>query len=338
MSLLKGTFTGCRYKVDGQVNHMTKMIRMIQEGAFAAPPGRTRGTSVGWARSDNFLETDFDDTSMWIFGPWRVFVLRIEKTNVPATLVKAHANKQIKTWCKEHERERCPRIIRREIEDQILQDLLPKSLPKTSAIEVAWNEVEQRLWFASTAESANDRFRQLFKSTFGLEITPLEEKTFAAEFYLWLWWLTEHAEGVATLEDMEPATVWIWIEDLLSFCSPGDTDNKVVLTGDKAPTSPESRTALRDGKLPRAIKLGLRQEDTEFAVTLREDGTNFNSAKLPKTETKNDEAHVYERLGLVDRLASILDGMFKHFISKRLAKDWPPRALTEWVGSHEDAA
>jgi hypothetical protein len=68
--------------------------------------------------------------------------------------------------------------------------MILKTLPRVQVFEFCWNIVDGWVMFLSTSESANDRFRTLFRNTFNIVLVPFSPLDF----------LTERPEIAAALE------------------------------------------------------------------------------------------------------------------------------------------
>ena len=51
--------------------------------------------------------------------------------------------------------------------------MLARTLPRVAVHEFCWNIVDGWVLFHSTSDGANDHFRKLFRTTFGVTLTPL---------------------------------------------------------------------------------------------------------------------------------------------------------------------
>jgi len=173
MGILKGALSVRRYKVEG--NPPEQFRDYIKEGllaqAFHEPASKTHKEEVsGWVQVQNLLETNFEDYNSWLFEPYVLFSLRIDKKTVPATLLKAHVDLACKLWAENKGQPKCPAGVKREIKDQKELEMLKLTLPRVRTMEVCWNFDKGVVLFHSHSESANDHFRKLFHRTFGLEL------------------------------------------------------------------------------------------------------------------------------------------------------------------------
>lgn len=156
----------------------------------------------------------------------------------------------------------------------------------------------------------------------------------ASEFYLWLWYTSETTGGTMALGG-EHGEVTFWVDDRLAFRGSGEEKVTAVLTGEAPSTTLEARAALRGGKVLRDLKLALRREDREYAVTLRGPGIDLAGAKLPALVKGGDVAEsVYERMFLYEELHWMIGALFRRFAEERAGAGWEESlvpALRRWV-------
>ena len=123
-----------------------------------------------------------------------------------------------------------------------------------------------------------------------------------SEFLLWLWWYSEHREGLFRLP--EPVgDVTLWIDDRLAFRRPSDSRLTAVMTGDNPSASLEARAALAGGKVLHELRIGIKRDEREFFVTLKGPSLHFQATKLPPVVETSDEEPIHSRLYFYDELA-----------------------------------
>lgn len=159
----------------------------------------------------------------------------------------------------------------------------------------------------------------------------------AADFYLWLWFASEVGRGQIDVPDESPFT-W-WVDDRLSFRPAGEDKVNAVLTGDNPSTTPEARAALAGGKVLRDVRLALRRDDREYAVTLRGPGIAIAGAKLPALVKTGDPAEIiYERMFLYEELHWMVGAMFRRFAEERTGDGWSRMAdrMRAWASGRPE--
>lgn len=184
MGLLKGALTVRRFRVQGEVpdDFRTSYADALNDHAFRDPPSIAQGAeTVGWCRVNNLLDTEFNDLNDWLFDRYLMAALRTDKKVLPARLFRAHLDKRIAAWCIEHGRGKAPASVRAELKEALEQEMYARTLPRVAVVEFCWNVVDGWVIFHSTSESANDRFRKLFRTTFGLGLLPFSPLDFLTE-------------------------------------------------------------------------------------------------------------------------------------------------------------
>jgi recombination associated protein RdgC len=175
MGILKGGLTARRYLVEGEIpdDFRERYAEVLEMHQFRERKAAGAGEEVyGWVQAHNLLDNDFTDTNRWLYNHYVLVALRVDKKTLPSRLFKAHLEKRIKQWCADNGREKAPASIRTEQKDQLELEMLAKTLPSVAVVEFCWNIVDRWAIFHSTSDKANDRFRTLFRTTFGLVLTP----------------------------------------------------------------------------------------------------------------------------------------------------------------------
>lgn len=160
----------------------------------------------------------------------------------------------------------------------------------------------------------------------------------AAEFYTWLWWSTEQQEGVFDLG--EPiGRVDVWVDERLAFRTPSDSKVTAVLTGDNPSTTLEARAALAGGKVLEELRLGIRRDDREYAVTLKGAPMYFARLKLPQVLMEGEDSVIFDRMHLYEEVESVIGGLVRAFAAVRAAGEWESTTLPtirQWVLASEE--
>ncbi len=175
MGILSGALTVRRFRVLGEVpeGFRERYRERLNDYAFRTPPTEVGKEELeGWVQVQNLLDTDFDDLNTWLFDPYAVFALRVDKKVLPAKLLKAHVDKRCAAWAHEHGQDRCPASKRSEIKEALEEEWLKRTLPRVQVTELCWNQQAGYLVLHSLSESVSERVRKRFYQTFGLKIVP----------------------------------------------------------------------------------------------------------------------------------------------------------------------
>ena len=169
-------------------------------------------------------------------------------------------------------------------------------------------------------------------------IDLIETRRFlGSEFLMWLWFKTETHDGLMQLGEHGDLEV-VFDDSLVLEAYLAETERN-TFTGGAPAYSPEAKVALQQGKRVARAKLAVIKEGREWTFTLKAEGMDFSSVKIPAVLSRQEDEKFYERMYLVDELEDIVDALYKEFLQIRLSDQWHDRmvpAMREWVAS-EDA-
>ncbi len=166
------------------------------------------------------------------------------------------------------------------------------------------------------------------------------------EFLLWLWYTLTNDSDTIELTDGTEAAV-MFAKQLMLECPRAET-GKQVITFDGPTQLPESRRAIRSGKLPRKAGLIVQRQGAQYEFTLQAETFNVSSAKLPKIELSPagegngngngngngfGRARIEERVEQVRHLAETIDRLFETFLHRRLSSEWKTvlERISSWL-------
>lgn len=161
----------------------------------------------------------------------------------------------------------------------------------------------------------------------------------ASEFYLWLWFTSDSTGGTTSFG--EDGSVQFWVDDRLAFRNAGENKPTAILTGDNPGNTLEARAAVRGGKVLRDVRLALRRQDREYAVTLRGPGVEITAARLPGLLKAGDAQEILnERMFLYEELHWVLAHLFRQFAQARVSDTWGTTtlpAMSAWLDTRVHA-
>lgn len=323
MPVLSGSLPIRRYRVNSLNGTPPNFHTMLRDGLSANtyiesdPTSVWQGQRSGWASIDNYLNEDASHDCM--VGEYAVFSVRIDTKSAPPGRVRALLAKEIDAWKAERNAKHVPRDVKQQLKEQVTNDVLAKTPPRTKIIDVAWNTEQDWLVLGHLSDGIADAFMRNFGSSFGglgLELwqpfgTEEEmvsdlERT-AGDFYLWLWW------SIATGQELRG------VESIA-------IDGKIVLSGRGGETSvqhenvdavPEAKAALLDGKRPSMMKLKAEIDGLTYSFAVSGTRAFMPNLKLPEAAEKkarvDREAAIIDRLGAYDRLHDTFEGWIKDF-------------------------
>lgn len=171
----------------------------------------------------------------------------------------------------------------------------------------------------------------------------IQEKRFLGqEFLAWLWYKSEERGGAVDIPGTGDVLVVFEKHMLLEF-GEGETSEKVICRGLQTELK-EARAGLIMGKKPEQARIRLTRGDYEFNVTMTAATMEFRNVRLPKTVTEDDErddldsmeGRILERVSLIEELSSLVNELFRMYISIRASDQWAGelQKIRQWV--HQD--
>lgn len=325
LPVLSGSFPVRRYRVKNIANTPPDYYTMIREGlkigSFREPASPIwSGVRTGWCSIDNYLNDD--PSYQCMVGEYSVFGLRIDTKNAPAGQVRARLSKAMEAWKQEHGAKAVPKDVKQELRENVTNEVLFNTSPRTKVIDVAWDTTQDWVVLSNLSESVAEAFVRQFHASFpgltlelwqpfGTEedlLSDLEHR--AADFYLWLWWAIDTGEDLHGVDSIA-------------------VDGKVVLSGSTGETAVSSedinkvvevRPALRSGKRPSSMKLRFEWNGLEYAFTLNGSRMFIPSLKLPESAD--------DKKSRIDREAAILDRMGAYSALHDTMAEWVKSFLT----------
>lgn len=151
----------------------------LTEQAFRDTAALSRGEeAVGWVCQDNIMDTEFSNRNRWLFDHYVLLSMRVDKKVLPAPLFKAMVAKRVEGWCRENQKDVAPSRVRSDIRSAIEAELMARTLPRVKVVDACWHLAEGWVLVHNTTDRLNDRFRNIFRTTFGLVLEPFSPVDF----------------------------------------------------------------------------------------------------------------------------------------------------------------
>lgn len=168
----------------------------------------------------------------------------------------------------------------------------------------------------------------------------IEEKKFLGqEFLAWLWYKSEERGGAVDIPGTGDVLVVFEKHMLLEF-GEGESSEKVICRGLQTELK-EARAGLMMGKKPEQARIRIARGDYEFNVTMTAATLEFRNIRLPKTVASADEGddpesiegRILDRISLFEELSTLMNDLFRMFISLRASDEWPEelQKVRQWV-------
>ena len=170
-----------------------------------------------------------------------------------------------------------------------------------------------------------------------------EKRFLGQEFLTWLWYKSEERSGAIDLPGSGDISV-VFEKHLLLESGEGESQEKVICQGLQTELH-EARTGLRMGKKLEQARLVLAQGEYEWGLTIKASLFDFKSVKTPKTMASQEDAddpmavegRILEKIGLYEQAVSLMDGLFRLYLSLRLSAAWEAELakVQGWIRTKE---
>ncbi len=152
------------------------------------------------------------------------------------------------------------------------------------------------------------------------------------DFLTWLWFESERLDGHMEVEGLEPFT--LYVDDQIVLSAEHSESRENVLRKGNPASCAEAGAALAVGKKVARIKFRLETDEADSVFTLDADDLDFRGLRLPTPQTVTTVERVIERMELILHTTAIVDGLFARFLELRLGRTWESEvlpAMQQWV-------
>ncbi|GLI32688.1 recombination-associated protein RdgC [Desulforhabdus amnigena] len=336
----------------------------LEAGCFREPDDIQEQT-VGFASWEDFFESSFPYGS-YHKGEYVAFQFRCDQRKVPAIIVKKYIRDAVQKFRKENNDKWPSRQERQEIQEEVQNWLLNRSLPQPSTCEVVWNPAGKWMFLGTTSTKMMDAFLEHFEKHFNiypvplyhvhwaLNLIPLNERQkdilsalvplqspqamedgrfLGYEFLTWLWYFIENSEGrirISSVSGEKEAEIHLGERVVLTL--PGEGKEKVVCTT-QANSLHEARTALRQGKLVQEIQIFMMIGEDEYLLTLDSALWAVKGLKTPKQlkdyDEEDQDSLFLEKMYFLEDATSALNALYAKFLLERLSPAWESDSLPQ---------
>jgi hypothetical protein len=368
MGFFSGRVACCRYRVTGRslsAFHPEHVEKLAKHAIGKQRIAMGDGSQVGWIAGDHILDLKFDLAKNIIHDTLQ-FALRIDEQKIPGDLLRAYTQVELEGLAAHNPSGQPSARQRREArmlaKERLETEAKDGRYLRRKAIPILWDAPSGELIVASTAASAIERLRPLFKESFDRNLEPFGagRQAFA---------LAEATGQTRGVDDARP-TVFVPSQDHSVAWTPdeGDRDflgnefllwlwhhlhneSETIKLGDGSEVSamlartlvlecprgqtgresissegpaklPEALRAIQAGKLPRKAGLTLVRHDNQYELTLHAETFAVTGARLPPPEADDDRALQEERVTQLRNLLETLDLLYAAFLQRRLGDEW----------------
>ncbi len=171
MSLFTSSSSITRYKVHGKVKSpvLETVTHGLTKNTISEIDGQISDMAVGWTSFEKPFQPDFGG-SLFVYGNYFVFSLRIDKKNIAPKILKKHYTIEAAKRLAESGREYLSKTEKKMIKDHVI-NALSLRIPATPNIyDLVWEYEGSNLWFFSNLKAANEELETLFSKSFDLSL------------------------------------------------------------------------------------------------------------------------------------------------------------------------
>ncbi len=178
MGFQNGSFSLTRYRVIGRENRLSiaelnKKFAGFQAGHVKLQ-NATHELEYGWVLPENpELENRAELEDKWslsdcLYEDGIMLRMRLEKRSVPQALVNIVAKKRWQdTKAEEADAKAEERVQKKQIVDEVKDELLRMALPSISYLDAFWKDQDDVIYLFSQGKSTREAFEDLFRKSFG---------------------------------------------------------------------------------------------------------------------------------------------------------------------------
>ncbi len=177
MGFQNGSFSLTRYRVLGREKRLSIAALNSKFATYQAGPlklqNSTRELDYSWVLPEN---PELDDRKAtedaWtlsdcLFEDGILLRVRIEKRSVPTQLLNIVSKRRWLDTQAQRDDQEPERVLKKQIVDEVKDELLRMSLPSLSYLDAFWKDQEDVIYLFSQGKSARECFEDLFRKTFG---------------------------------------------------------------------------------------------------------------------------------------------------------------------------
>ena len=174
MGLLSSAVSITRYRVNGALENplLETIAKRLTTNAVCDIDDAVSVKIVGWTSFENPFKPDFSGSS-FVYGPYFIFSLRIDKKNLPSKTVQKHIALETEKRLSKTGREYLSAHEKQMIKDHVL-NILNLRIPATPNLyDIIWDYEAASIWFFSNLKAANEELETLFFKSFKVTLTRL---------------------------------------------------------------------------------------------------------------------------------------------------------------------
>lgn len=338
MSILSRSCSLSQYTTSTDLpnDFLSEVVNKVRKNAFLEiEEDSIKERSIGWVDLYNMLDNEFE-TVNFLKEPFIALSMRVDKKNVPASVIKRNALMMERQIKEDEEIEFIPVKRRKDIKEAVRRKLLLNAIPVTQTYDMVWNYTTGHILFTHTNEKICDEFQELFYETFGVRTNLIELSIVGSvileankikttedfkycempgsDFLMWLWY--KYRDDTNEF-DYESNKVRLFFDDKVVLSDEYSEDTQVVTCIGDSYNMNEIQTALDEGKKIIQAKLILTTPVGDWYFFLDAFYFDFKAIKTPKVRIgKNDDMDevFYEKISLIQDAIDILNKIYGEFV------------------------
>ena len=174
MGILSSSASVVRYQVKGEIKDplLDTITQGLNKYRIAEIDNHPEDKAIGWTSFNNPYLADFSGSS-FVYDPYIVFSLRIDKKSIPSKIIHKQYVAEVTRRLHDRGQSYISRHEKKEIKDHIISSLGMKIPATPNIYDVIWFPESSILWFFSTLKSANEELESLFLKSFSLSLIRL---------------------------------------------------------------------------------------------------------------------------------------------------------------------
>jgi hypothetical protein len=251
--------------------------------------------SIGWVDPLNMFSTVNPFLEL---GDYVILKFRVDQRKVSTAVLKRMVAKEELRVRTERQIPKLSRVLRAEIKERIRTELLRKSIPVSTSVDIIWDVAAGRILFCG---SNPELLEDLFNQSFGVVPQRIEYEH-TDDFLTWCWW----------------KSVVIEINGRMTI---GDGPEQQVVCAE----GPEAVKALMLGKKIRKAGIRVGEYGT---CTLAPGLMEFNSVKISQVTVDTGVGAMLDKCGLFFAMVDAVIFEYETYFNRRLVEQTP---LIQWI-------
>ena len=171
MGLFSSSASITRYKVNGKMKPpvLETVAKSLTSNTISEIDNQVSDMTVGWTSFEKPFQPDFSG-SLFVYGNYFVFSLRIDKKNIASKILKKHYTVEADKRLADSGREYLSKSEKKLIKDHVLNGLSLRIPATPNIYDLIWNYEDSTVWFFSNLKAANEELETLFSKSFDLSL------------------------------------------------------------------------------------------------------------------------------------------------------------------------